>query len=104
MLQTRLTKLLDIEHPVIAAPMGSVSGGRLAAAVSSAGGFGLIGGGYGDGDWLEREFDAAGNARIGCGFITWSLERKRNCSTMFLNAAPPLSCYPLAIRPCSLPR
>ena len=76
MLQTRLTKLLDIEHPVIAAPMGSVSGGRLAAAVSSAGGFGLIGGGYGDGDWLEREFDAAGNARIGCGFITWSLERK----------------------------
>jgi NAD(P)H-dependent flavin oxidoreductase YrpB (nitropropane dioxygenase family) len=31
---------------------------------------------YGDRGWLEREFDAAGNARIGCGFITWSLKRK----------------------------
>lgn len=55
--------------------MDNVSGGRLAAAVSHAGGLGLIGGGYGDGDgdWIEREFVHAGNARVGCGFITWSL-------------------------------
>ena len=44
--------------------------------MSRAGGLGLIGGGYGDADWLEREFAAAGNARVGCGFITWSLAKK----------------------------
>jgi nitronate monooxygenase len=53
-----------------------VSGGRLAAAVSRAGGLGLLGGGYGDQDWIEREWDRAGNARIGCGFITWSLAKR----------------------------
>src|SRR4051794_41329160 len=75
-LRTRLTERFEIEHPVISAPMGMIAGGRLAAAVSNAGGLGLIGGGYGDGAWLEREFAAAGNARVGCGFITWSLEQR----------------------------
>lgn len=74
-LRTRLTERLGIEHPIISAPMGVLAGGRLAAAVSNAGGLGLIGGGYGDANWLDREFAAAGNARVGCGFITWSLEK-----------------------------
>jgi nitronate monooxygenase len=56
--------------------MGFVAGGALAAAVSAAGGLGLIGGGYGDPDWIERELAAAGNQRVGCGFITWSLARQ----------------------------
>jgi len=43
-IRNRLTKLLDIEHPVLLAPMDLVSGGRLAAAVSQAGGLGLLGG------------------------------------------------------------
>ena len=59
-LRTRLTEKLNITHPVLLAPMGSVSSGRLAGAVSEAGGLGLIGGGYGDKEWLEREFAAAG--------------------------------------------
>src|SRR3954447_19934922 len=75
-LRTRLTERFEIEHPIISAPMGMIAGGRLAAAVSNAGGLGLIGGGYGDGGWLEREFSAAGNARIGCGFLTWSLAQR----------------------------
>jgi NAD(P)H-dependent flavin oxidoreductase YrpB (nitropropane dioxygenase family) len=58
-LRTRLTERFDIEHPIISAPMGMIAGGRLAAAVSNAGGLGLIGGGYGEGGWLEREFSAA---------------------------------------------
>lgn len=74
--RTRLTELLGIEHPVLLAPMGLVSGGALAAAVSSVGGLGLIGLGYGDPEWLEREFAAAGTSRVGCGFITWSLARR----------------------------
>jgi nitronate monooxygenase len=74
-IQNRLTETLGIEYPVLLAPMDVVSGGRLAAAVSQAGGLGLIGGGYGDGGWIEREWASAGNARIGCGFITWSLAK-----------------------------
>jgi nitronate monooxygenase len=75
-LATALTTRLGIEHPIISAPMAYAAGGRLAAAVSAAGGLGLIGGGYGDADWLAEQFRAAGNASVGCGFITWSLAKK----------------------------
>jgi nitronate monooxygenase len=57
-------------------PMALISGGRLAAALTSGGGLGLLGGGYGDSDWLRREFGLAEGARVGCGFITSSLARK----------------------------
>jgi len=72
-MKTRLTEKFDLIHPVILAPMAFASGGRLAAAVTEAGGLGLIGGGYGDGDWLEQEFSNARNARVGCGLITWKM-------------------------------
>src|SRR5262249_9377752 len=72
---TRLTEFFGIEHPILLAPMAEVSGGRLAAAVTAAGGLGLIGGGYGDAEWLKRQFDEAQGTRVGVGFITWSLAR-----------------------------
>jgi len=75
-IQNRLTQTLGIEHPVLLAPMDIISGGRLAAAVSQAGGLGLLGGGYGDVDWIDQEWERAGNAHIGCGFITWSLANR----------------------------
>lgn len=56
--------------------MAFAAGGRLAAGISEAGGLGLIGGGYGDADWLTKEFAAAGGRPVGCGFITWSLATK----------------------------
>ena len=87
-MRTRLTQKLGIEHPIISAPMGLAAGGRLAAAVSGAGGLGLIGGGYGDADWIEREFAAAGNASVGCGFITWSLAQKPHLLELVLARAP----------------
>jgi nitronate monooxygenase len=87
-LRTRLTERLGIEHPILLAPMGTAAGGRLAAAVTAAGGLGLIGGGYGDADWLEREFAQAGNARVGCGFITWSLARKPHLLDQVLRHSP----------------
>lgn len=85
---TRVTALLGIEHPVLLAPMDVVADGKLAAAVSRAGGLGLMGGGYGDADWLEREFLAAGNARVGCGFITWSLAKQPALLDRALDHAP----------------
>ena len=75
-MKTRLTELFDIEHPIVSAPMAMISGGKLAAAVTASGGLGLIGGGYGDSAWLQREFDVADGARVGWGFITWSLARR----------------------------
>ncbi|GAB3033020.1 NAD(P)H-dependent flavin oxidoreductase [Mycobacterium bourgelatii] len=72
-MKTRLTETLGIELPVLLAPMAMISGGRLAAEVTRAGGLGLIGAGYGDAKWLQREVDLAEGARVGVGFITWSL-------------------------------
>ena len=85
---TKLTPLLGVEHPVMLAPMGFVSGGTLAAAVSAAGGFGIIGGGYADSDWLEREVSAAGNHPIGVGFITWALAERPASLDLALNHQP----------------
>lgn len=73
MLRTRLTEAFGLVHPVVLAPMAGAAGGRLAAAVAWAGGLGLLGGGYGDADWIAREWQAAGDAEIGIGFITWRL-------------------------------
>ena len=44
MLRTRLTELLGLQYPVVSAPMTGHSGGRLAGAVSKAGGLGSFGG------------------------------------------------------------
>lgn len=87
-IRTRLTERLGIAHPVISAPMGFFAGGRLAAAVSRAGGLGLIGGGYGDGAWLNAAFADAGNQPVGCGFITWSLMNKPELLDLVLDRAP----------------
>src|SRR5580658_4634546 len=42
-MRTRLTQMLEIEHPVMLAGMGGVSYHSLVAAVSEAGGFGCLG-------------------------------------------------------------
>jgi nitronate monooxygenase len=87
-LRTKLTDKLVIRHPVLLAPMGFVSGGALAAAVTAAGGFGMIGGGYADPEWLERELAAAGNQRVGCGFITWALAERPEALDRALRRSP----------------
>jgi nitronate monooxygenase len=86
---TRLTERLGVQHPIMLAPMDIVADGRLAAAVSRAGGFGMIGGGYGDEAWLTREMDAAGDARVGIGFITWSMARQPRLLDLVLERRPP---------------
>jgi len=85
---TALTQSFDLEYPIILAPMANFSGGALAATVSRAGGLGLIGGGYGDGDWLKRELQLAGNENIGIGFITWSLAKQPELLDLALDHKP----------------
>lgn len=87
-LETALTRALDIEHPVLLAPMGSNSGGAMASAVTEAGGLGIIGGGYGNREQLEAEIDRAGNSRVGVGFITWAIEDKPDIVSVALERQP----------------
>jgi nitronate monooxygenase len=88
MLRTRLTERLSLRYPILNAAMGGTAGGALAAAVSAAGGLGLIGGGVSSRDYLEREFTAAGNQRVGCGFITWELAEKPENLDIAIARAP----------------
>ena len=69
--------------------MGDTAGGRLAAAVSAAGGLGLIGGGYADPDWLTTELAAAGDACVGVGFITFALDQRPGALRLALDTHPP---------------
>jgi nitronate monooxygenase len=78
-IRTALTEALGLDVPVVLAPMGRVAGGRLAAAVSNAGGLGLVGGAYGDPEWLHRELSlvrAETDRPWGVGLITWYASRE----------------------------
>lgn len=85
---TRLTEMLGIEYPILLAPMGSASGGALAAAVSAAGGFGFIGSGYADSDKIRAEMAAAGNTRIGIGLVTWALHERPEALDVAIDHRP----------------
>jgi nitronate monooxygenase len=89
-ISTSLTALLGIKHPILSAPMDTIAGARLATAVSAAGGFGILGGGYGNKVWLEQETAklAGASTPFGIGFITWSLAKR-----------PELLDIALAVRP-----
>jgi enoyl-[acyl-carrier protein] reductase II len=58
MLRTRLTDILEIDHPVMLAGMGGVSYSALAAAVSNAGGFGCLGASTMGRDKMNLEIEA----------------------------------------------
>jgi len=79
MIATALTGMFGLLHPIVLAPMGSISGGELAAAVSNAGALGLVGGGYGDHGWLRTELDhvkARAQRPWGVGLITWAIDQE----------------------------
>src|SRR3954471_11240371 len=85
-IETALTRLLGIEHPILLAPMGSAAGGKLAAAVTHAGGLGMIGSGYASNKAIKQELAEAGNAQVGIGFILWALERNPAALNVALEA------------------
>ena len=58
-MKTRLTELLGIEYPVIQGAMAWIAEHRLAAAVSEAGGLGIIAGGAAPADVIREEIRQA---------------------------------------------
>jgi nitronate monooxygenase len=89
-LDTALTTSLGIAHPILSAPMDVIAGARLVAAVSEAGGFGILGGGYGEKAWLEQEATKLKDctAPFGIGFITWSMAKQPELLEIALAAKP----------------
>jgi nitronate monooxygenase len=89
-IRTPLTKRLGIAHPILLAPMDIVADARLTAAVSAAGGLGILGGGYGDKRWLTQELDllASFQVRFGVGFITWSMAKQPKLLDLVLERKP----------------
>jgi nitronate monooxygenase len=89
-ISTSLTALLGIKHPILSAPMDTIAGARLAVAVSAAGGFGILGGEYGNKAWLEQETAklAGASTAFGIGFITWSLAKRPELLEIALAAQP----------------
>jgi len=96
-LDTRFTKRFQLTTPIALAPMALATGGALAAACAQAGALGLVGGGYGDLTWTQREYtlavellknDATSHARLGCGFITWKLDENDEALDWVLTQKP----------------
>lgn len=89
-IDTTLTARLGITHPILSAPMATIAGADLVAAVSEAGGFGILGGGYGDRAWLQQQTAKLKTCRapFGIGFITWSMARQPELLDIALAAKP----------------
>ena len=54
-METRITKLLNIEYPIIQGGMAWVAEHHLAAAVSEAGGLGIIGAANAPAQWVREQ-------------------------------------------------
>ena len=54
-IKTRITEMLGIRYPIIQGGMAWVSTAELAAAVSEAGGLGIIGTGHATPDWVREQ-------------------------------------------------
>ena len=84
---------MDLRVPIVNAPMGGVAGGALAAAVSAAGGLGMIGvGSAGSVGVLERQSGIPRGAGVpfGIGLIDWAIQRDSALLDAAIAARPAL--------------
>lgn len=95
-LRTRFTDRFSLQTPIALAPMALASGGALSAACAVQGALGLVGGGYGDLAWTQREVTLAqallkdkpaARQRLGCGFITWKLDEDASALDWLMSQA-----------------
>ena len=92
MLHTYLTTSWGLRYPIIGAPMAYVGRGRLARAVSQAGGLGMIGIGSTESvEFLAREAAIARGTeqgRFGIGMHAWAIERRPDLLDAAIQANP----------------
>jgi nitronate monooxygenase len=92
MLHTFLTTSWQLRYPIIGAPMAYVGRGRLARAVSQAGGLGMIGIGSKEAaELITREAAIArgdDQGRFGIGLMAWALEQRPELLHAAIQAHP----------------
>ena len=91
-MRTWLTERWGLTVPVVAAPMAGVSTGRLAAAVSAAGGLGMLGvGPTSTPDWLREQCAVAREGgTFGVGLLAWALGQDDALVEVVVGEAPAL--------------
>ncbi len=92
-LETQWSLAFGLQAPVVNAPMGGAAGGALAAAVSEAGGLGMIGvGSAGSVEMLVREAEIprVRGLRFGIGLLSWAIEREPSLLDAAIDACPAL--------------
>ncbi len=95
-LDSRFSRRFHLSAPIALAPMALAAGGALAAECARAGALGLVGGGYGELPWTQREYmlaeesldSADGRERLGCGFIVWKLDEDASALDWVLERKP----------------
>ncbi|ORW04596.1 NAD(P)H-dependent flavin oxidoreductase [Mycobacterium kyorinense] len=90
MLSTPWSRGLGLAVPIVNAPMGGVAGGRLAAAVTAAGGLGMVGmGSAGSAASLTTELRHA-RGTFGIGLVDWVIRQEPELLDVALQARPAL--------------
>ncbi|MFA7509650.1 MAG: nitronate monooxygenase [Mycolicibacterium vanbaalenii] len=91
---TQWSQAMGLAAPIVNAPMGGVAGGALAAAVSRAGGLGMIGiGSAGSADRLHTELRHVSDLAdrpFGIGLISWAVAEQPRLLEAALAARPAL--------------
>ena len=92
MLHTFLTDSWHLRYPIIGAPMAGAAYGRLARAISMAGGLGMIGIGSRESvDFIEREASIArgdDSVPFGVGLMIWAIEARPELLEAVLQTRP----------------
>lgn len=90
MLSTSWSRDFGLRVPILNAPMGGVAGGRLAAAVTAAGGLGMVGmGSDGSRELLRTQLRHVGG-RFGIGLVDWVMRSQAGLLEDALAAGPAL--------------
>ncbi len=90
MLSTPWSRSFGLRVPIVNAPMGGVAGGRLAAAVTAAGGLGMVGmGSVATRDSLRAELRHV-RGRFGIGLVDWVIRGEAGMLEEALAARPAL--------------
>lgn len=92
MLHTYLSEQLELRYPIVGAPMAGPAGGRLARAITAAGGLGMIGiGSQTPVSFIERETAIArgdDEAHFGIGLMIWALDKRPDLLDAAIAARP----------------
>ncbi|MFN6555221.1 nitronate monooxygenase [Mycolicibacterium septicum] len=90
-LATTWSRSIGIDVPIVNAPMGGAAGGRLASAVSTAGGLGMVGmGSSATAEQLTAELAQLDARRFGIGLVHWVAQDRPDLFDVALAARPAL--------------